>query len=359
MTSRCVVVGSGFAGAGPPDGARQGLGAGRGAGLGRAQARAGGFCRVTVACEPTGHRWRVLDQLAAGRGGAGVRAAAAGRPGPGGRGLHPRQERRQRRDAHRPAGHRAALLPARAGRCGVGAAAAPGGAPRAGWSPRPTAACQQIRDLLECAWPAVLDAAGKPLESESWLAAMAVVLDRCAGHRRAGSARLGLDAVRRGGPRASCPAGARIAAPADRSGACSPPWPTRPGSSTSAPARWNGPAWRWPTGGPPRARLAEVEARMVEVLDELGLTELVTSIPGLSAVGPRRSWPRPATRPGSPAPGRWSSTPGCARATTPAAPPGQDPIPRRGRPRLRLAAWRAVWARAAEQPGDGRPVPAT
>jgi hypothetical protein len=26
-----------------------------------------GFSSVTVACEPTGHRWRVLDQLAAGR----------------------------------------------------------------------------------------------------------------------------------------------------------------------------------------------------------------------------------------------------------------------------------------------------
>jgi transposase len=42
-----------------------------------------GFASVTVACEPAGHRWRVLDQLAAGRGaGAGVRAAAAGPAGP-------------------------------------------------------------------------------------------------------------------------------------------------------------------------------------------------------------------------------------------------------------------------------------
>jgi transposase len=29
---------------------------------------AAGFASVTVACEPTGHRWRVLDQLAAQRG---------------------------------------------------------------------------------------------------------------------------------------------------------------------------------------------------------------------------------------------------------------------------------------------------
>src|SRR3954452_5683512 len=34
-----------------------------------------------------------------------------------------------------------------------------------------------------------------------------------------------------------------------------------------------------------KRRLADVEARMVEVLDELELTDLVTTIPGLSAVG--------------------------------------------------------------------------
>ena len=33
-----------------------------------ARAAAAGFTSVTVACEPTGHRWRVLDQLAAERG---------------------------------------------------------------------------------------------------------------------------------------------------------------------------------------------------------------------------------------------------------------------------------------------------
>jgi len=33
-----------------------------------ARAAAAGFASVTVACEPTGHRWRVQDQLAAGRG---------------------------------------------------------------------------------------------------------------------------------------------------------------------------------------------------------------------------------------------------------------------------------------------------
>jgi len=32
------------------------------------RAKAAGFTSVTVACEPTGHRWRVLDQLATQRG---------------------------------------------------------------------------------------------------------------------------------------------------------------------------------------------------------------------------------------------------------------------------------------------------
>ncbi len=32
------------------------------------RARAKGFMSVTVACEPTGHRWRVLSQLATERG---------------------------------------------------------------------------------------------------------------------------------------------------------------------------------------------------------------------------------------------------------------------------------------------------
>ncbi len=32
------------------------------------RARTAGFAGVTVACEPTGHRWRVLDQLANERG---------------------------------------------------------------------------------------------------------------------------------------------------------------------------------------------------------------------------------------------------------------------------------------------------
>jgi hypothetical protein len=70
-----------------------------------ARASEAGFASMTVACEPAGHRWRVLDQLAAGAGpGAGMRAAAAGLPGPGGRGPDPGQVRSQGRGADRAAG---------------------------------------------------------------------------------------------------------------------------------------------------------------------------------------------------------------------------------------------------------------
>ncbi len=40
-----------------------------------------------------------------------------------------------------------------------------------------TSARQQLRDLLECVWPAVLTTASKPLDSTTWRAAMAVSCD--------------------------------------------------------------------------------------------------------------------------------------------------------------------------------------
>ena len=52
---------------------------------------------------------------------------------------------------------------------------------------------QQIRDLLECVWPASLDTAKQPFRSRTWLAGMCVVLARTGGDptrlRRLGPAR--------------------------------------------------------------------------------------------------------------------------------------------------------------------------
>src|SRR5271169_3620355 len=67
-----------------------------------------------------------------------------------------------------------------------------------------TGQVNQVRDLLECAWPAVLAASPAPFRSASWRAALAVELDRCAGDlarvRRMGQDRF-TTAVRRELPR--------------------------------------------------------------------------------------------------------------------------------------------------------------
>ena len=76
-----------------------------------------GYAGVTVACEPTGHRWRVLGQLAAERGMSFVCVQPMlTSVGPQERGPDHRQDRRQGRGADRPADRAAALLPARTGR---------------------------------------------------------------------------------------------------------------------------------------------------------------------------------------------------------------------------------------------------
>ncbi|WP_162795221.1 transposase, partial [Nonomuraea lactucae] len=93
-----------------------------------------------------------------------------------------------------------------------------------------------------------------------------------------------------------------------------------------------------------RARLADTAHRMTGVLTELELTELVTSIPGLSAVGAaailaetgdptRFHTPRALVKHAGLAP----------RERTSGSYTGQTRLSGRGRPRLRLAAWRAVW----------------
>ncbi|HEY6425030.1 MAG TPA: transposase, partial [Pseudonocardiaceae bacterium] len=58
------------------------------------------------------------------------------------------------------------------------------GARRAALTTEATAAVQQLRDLLECVWPAVLTAAASPFRSKTWCASLAVVLERCAGDPR-------------------------------------------------------------------------------------------------------------------------------------------------------------------------------
>jgi transposase len=98
-------------------------------------------------------------------------------------------------------------------------------------------------------------------------------------------------------------------------------------------------------------QLADTKQRMTGVLDQLDLTSLVTTIPGLSAVGAAAI----LAETGNPA--RFDTARAlvkhaglCPRANESGAFAGTTRISRRGRPALRLAAWRATWGALAHNP---------
>src|SRR5262249_12715256 len=100
-----------------------------------------------------------------------------------------------------------------------------------------------------------------------------------------------------------------------------------------------------------RERLAQTEARMVTVLDELGLTDLVTTIAGLTPAGAAAI----LTETGDPA--RFATPRSlvkhaglCPRDNASGGFQGKTSISGRGRPGLRVAAWRAVWAALPNNP---------
>jgi hypothetical protein len=170
---------------------------------------------------------------------------------------------------------------------------------------------QQMRALLECAWPASLDAARQPFRWATWPAAMSVILDRDGGDlartRRLGLARFEAavrrEVIRRGRQKPCMRIVRQVfAALADQAGVIA----HRPGALERAGFLMDD--WRQT-----QHRLAGTQTRMTGILDDLQLTELVTSITGLSPAERPRSWPRPATRAGSPPPGPWSSTPAWRR----------------------------------------------
>lgn len=308
----------------------------------RTQALVAGFEGAVVACEPTGHRWRVVDQLA-----AGLRMPlVCVQPLLVGRAREGEDFTRDKTD------DKDAVLIARLVtelRCyvperpdGTWARLRHLGARRSRLITESTACIQQLRDLLECAWPAVLDAAARPFGSMSWQAGLAVVLDRAEGDldrvRQMGWERFAR-AVRRELPRwgttrwFSAIVRAVFDALIDSTGVTS----QRPGALERALLvleDWHD----------CRRRVADVEARMTGILDELDLTELVTSIPGLSAVGAAQI----LAECGDPA--RFSSPRAlvkhaglCPRENTSGNHHGNSRLSGRGRPGLRLAAWRAVW----------------
>jgi transposase len=306
------------------------------------QAARAGFAGVVVACEPTGHRWKALMGLAdaAGAGFVCVQSLA----------VHKEREKddytRDKTD-HRDAYLIGRLvirldcyLPERADE--AWARLRHLGARRSGLVADVVAGRQQIGDLLACAWPAALGAAARPLESTTWLAGLGVVTDRCCGDparlRKMGYDRF-LAAVRRELPRwgASRVYHKIVAglwdALADAGGVAA----QRRGALERVHLLMAD--WRSLL-----ARLADVEGRMCAVLDELGLTGLVTSIDGLSAVGAavilaetgdlsRFATARSVVKHAGLNPAE----------NTSATITGRTRISRRGRPGLRTAAWRAAW----------------
>jgi transposase len=152
-----------------------------------------GFAGVTVACEPTGHRWRVLGQLAADRSMPFVC-------------VQPMQTSWARRTedlTFDKTDEKDTVLTARLTaqlRCYVPEPVDETwgrlrhlGARRKQLIVEMVSQVQQLRALLECVWPAALDTARQPFRSKTWAAAMSVVCDHDGGDldrpRRLGVAR--------------------------------------------------------------------------------------------------------------------------------------------------------------------------
>ncbi|HEX8008045.1 MAG TPA: IS110 family transposase [Trebonia sp.] len=301
-----------------------------------------GFAGLTVACEPTGHRWKAVMGLAdaAGHAFVCVQPLAVHRAREGDDYTLGKTDHRDSYLIGKLVTRLECYLPERAD--AQWARLRHLGARRFGLVADVTSCMQQAGDLLGCCWPAPLSAAARPLESVSWLAGMAVITGRCCGQpsrlRRMGYEKF-LAAVRRelrrwGGKivRHSIVKGLWEAL-ADTGGVAA----QRPGALERLHLLLED--WR-----ALRARLADTEKRMVTVLGELGLAELAASIDGVSALSAAVILAETGDL------ARFASGRAVVKHAglnpaehTSATISGQTRISRRGRPGLRAAAWRAVW----------------
>jgi transposase len=304
-----------------------------------------GFVGVTVSCEPTGHRWMVLAQLAAERGMSFVCVQPAASSW---------VRKTEDLTTDKTDDKDAVLIARLTGqlRCYL---PEPVDEEHATWARlrhlggrreeligEHVAAVQTVRDLLECVWPAALEVAAQPFKSATWVAALTVVVRRDGGDlartRRLGPARferaVRAEVARRGGVRPCLRILRRLfAALTDTAGVLA-----------HRPALFERMEWILGDWDDARAKLANVEGRMSAVLDELNLTALVTSIDGLSPVGAaailaqtgdltRFTSARAVVKHAGLAPRERKSGTFTGRARVTGA----------GRPQLRVAAWRAVW----------------
>jgi transposase len=301
-----------------------------------------GYAGVTVACEPTGHRWRVVGQLAADRGMSFVCVQPA---------LSSWARKTEDLTCDKTDDKDAVLIARLTAqlRCYLPepvdetwARLRHLGTRREQLIDVHRASIQQIRDLLECAWPAVLEAARQPFRSVTWTAALAVVMVRDGGDlavtRRRGAARFEAqvrrEVTRRGKSRPCLRIVRQVfTALIDPAGVLA--------HRSAAFERIGWVLADWDTA---RANLADTEPRMVAVLDQLGLTPLVTSIDGLGPVGAaailaqtgdlhRFTSARAVVKHAGLAPRERLSGTFAGKARLTGA----------GRPGLRTAAWRAVW----------------
>jgi transposase len=307
-----------------------------------AQAKVKGFERVTVACEPTGPRWMQVQRLCTERG----LPLVCVQP------LVSHIAREQQDYTPHKTDESDCVLIGRLAtelHCYIPeeldetwAHLRHLGRRRAQLITAATASVQRIRDFLSVAWPTVTEACAGPFESVTWLAALQVVTARCGGDP-ARLAAMGLGEFT-ALVRAAVPAwggkkgwgricGRVFAALTDTEGVVT--WSRR--GLLRRVADELGDLQRT------RAQLRAVAADMVLVLGELGLSRL-GDIPGLTAVGAAAILAETGD------PRRYDSSSSLVKhaGLSPAdnasgAFEGQAHISRRGRPGLRLTAWRAVW----------------
>ena len=191
------------------------------------RAAAKGWAGVTVSCEPTGHRWRVLGQLAADR----SMPFVCVQP------MVTSWSRRTEDLTFDKTDEKDAVLIARLTaqlRCYIPEPVDETwgrlrhlGVRREQLITEAGSQIQQMRDLLECVWPAALDTARQPFRSRTWMAALQVVTSRDSGDFAGPGGSERLASSRRCGVRSPAAAGRSHAC--GSCAACSARSATRPG----------------------------------------------------------------------------------------------------------------------------------
>lgn len=300
-------------------------------------AREAGFGGVVIACEPTGHRWKPLLDRTRARGidlvCVNPMLVARAREG---------EDFTKNRSDFSDAAIIARLTVER--RCHVPYLA------EGHWSRlrhlgvrrnqllvAAGAARQGLRDLLECYWPALLEAAAKPMESLTLRAVLSVSTDPGAivPMGRAHFAEAVAGQLAGWGGRRCC----RRVLEAAWTAALQPG-----GVDNEVPAAAERAGFLVEDWHRALVALSDVEAKMAEVLAALGLGELVTTIEGLSVVGAAAILAETGDPARFDSPRTWVKHAGMApRANESGKFQGQTKVSGRGRPALRSAAWRAIW----------------